>query len=107
MVQVHIGPNTLGAESQIPCFQLFFADRVCRFSGNWYIFVFLGVLLLWRLGVDIWATVGAMETVNIIFFSRKYRWSMMFYTLGSTIDLTIAISLCYFLLKPRKTSIKQ
>jgi hypothetical protein len=107
MVQVRINPNALGAESQIPCFQLFFADRVRRFSGNWYIFIFLGVLSLWRLGVGIWATVGAMETANIIIFGRKYRWSMMFYALGSTIDLTIAISLCYFLLKHRKTSIKK
>ena len=87
--------------------QLFFADRVRRFSGNSYIFICCSTLSLWRLGVGIWATVKAMEMPNIIFFSRKYRLAMMFYALGSTIDLTIAVSLCYLVKKHRKSPFKR
>jgi len=87
--------------------QLFFADRVRRLAGNLYIAGFCAILSLWRLGVGTWATVGAMENANIIIFNEKYRWTMMFYALGTTIDLTIASSLCYFLAKHRRTSIKK
>jgi hypothetical protein len=76
-------------------------------AGNLYIAGFCCILSVWRLGVGIWATVGAMEIPNIIVFNEKYRWSMMFYALGTTIDLTIAFSLVYFLAKHRKTSIKK
>src|ERR1700685_2124908 len=86
---------------------MFFADRVRRISETLYITVFCIILSSWRLGVDVWTTVGAIENANIIIFNEKYRWSMMFYALGSTIDLTIAFSLCYFLAKHRKTSIKR
>jgi len=59
------------------------------------------------LGIGIWATVATMEDPNIIAFNEKYRWSVMFYALGTIIDFTIAVSLCYFLAKLRKTSIKR
>jgi len=87
--------------------QMFFANRVRRFTGKPHIAIFCYVLIVWRVGVGMVAAAGAMENTNIIVFKAKYKWIMMFYALGTTIDLTIAISLCYSLIKHRKTSIKK
>jgi hypothetical protein len=84
-----------------------FVNRVRRFSGNLYIAVFCWVLTAVRLGIGAWATVVTGEDPNIITFDQKYRWSMMFFVLGTTIDFTVAISLCYFLANLRRTSIKR
>jgi predicted membrane protein len=60
-----------------------------------------------RLGLGIWAMVGALETTNLFVFNRKYRLSMMFYALGTVIDFTIAVSLVCLLMKHRKSSFKK
>jgi hypothetical protein len=54
-----------------------------------------------------WATVGALEETNIIIFNNKYKWTLLVYALGTAIDLTNAVSLCYFLAKHRKMAIKK
>jgi hypothetical protein len=76
-------------------------------SGNPYIAIFCWVLTVWRLGIGAWATVATTEDPNIIDFNKQYRWSMMFFVLGTAIDFTVAVSLCYFLAKLRETSIKK
>ncbi|KIM86125.1 hypothetical protein PILCRDRAFT_5187 [Piloderma croceum F 1598] len=87
--------------------QLFFADRIRRFSGRSFIAVCCWILTFWRLGLGIWAMVGALKTMNLYVFNRKYRLSMMFYALGTAIDLTIAVSLVCLLMKHSKSSFKK
>jgi hypothetical protein len=62
-------------------------------------------MTIWRLGTGIWATVGALESRNLFVFNRRFGLSLMFYALGTALDLTISISLCYLLAKHRKMSL--
>src|ERR1700729_144736 len=103
MVQVSINLNVLGSDNQIYPLRCSLPIALVGFRKHHILPSFAS---LYRPG-DWGLVYGPPPERWIIIFNDKYRWSMMFYSLGSTIDLTIAFSLCYFLTKHRKTSIKR
>jgi hypothetical protein len=103
-----VDPNTSGAHNQIYARSYSLPIAFVDFLEIHLFSSVCGALSLEKTGVvnGIRTTIGATENPNII-FHEKYRWSMTFYALGSTIDRIIDISLLFPVLFPRETLIKK
>jgi len=90
-----------------PLVQAWFAYRVLKFSGSFYIPIACWFLSALRCASTIAVAVEAIQAAggDVIEFERTYRWLLIFIlTVGAAVDILIAASLCYYFRKHAKKS---
>jgi hypothetical protein len=103
LVQVSRLPGILNAMDNRKHLQIFFANRVRVLSGRVSIFYLCGLLTLLRFACSMGMLVLTyMQGLAIL--QVKYRWLMATaLSLGATVDIVIAVSMCYCLWQLRNS----
>ncbi|KZP10132.1 hypothetical protein FIBSPDRAFT_852030 [Athelia psychrophila] len=88
-----------------PLVQAWFAYRVLKFSGSFYIPVLCWFLSAMRCASTISVAVEALQGGNVAAFEHTYRWLLIFIlAIGAAVDILIAASLCYYFRQHGKRS---
>lgn len=78
--------------------QAWFAYRVLRFSGQFYIPVICWFLSFLRCVATFTVAIAAIQAPSIVDFIHKWKWLLIFIlTVGAAVDIIIAASLCFYL----------
>ncbi|KAF7964569.1 hypothetical protein HWV62_5600 [Athelia sp. TMB] len=83
-----------------PVVQAWFAYRVLKFSGSFYIPVACWFLSALRCASTISVAIEALQGGEVRAFEETYRWLLIFIlAVGAAVDILIAASLCYYFRK--------
>ena len=83
-----------------PVVQAWFAYRVLKFSGSFYIPVACWFLSALRCASTISVAIEALQGGEVRAFEDTYRWLLIFIlAVGAAVDILIAASLCYYFRK--------
>ena len=91
-----------------PMVQSFFAYRIRRFSDSYYVATFCWALSLLRIVGAIWLFTVLRKSPSTEYFYKYYSWLVtMVYATGALVDVVIAVSMCWYLARMRKLSVKE
>jgi hypothetical protein len=91
-----------------PLCQAWFAYRVRKLSGKYYIPVFCWFLSFLRCIATVALGVEALRASSLLGFEVQFKWLLTFIlSVGAGVDVIIAFSLCIYLRQHRTTSFKR
>lgn len=97
---VHLSDTAIHSSSHSN--QAFFAHRVHAVSGQLPIPVFCWIVLFLRFVAIIILGIAAFLMTDLVQFTTQWRWGFYFVLIASAVvDVTIAVSLCYYLIQKR------
>jgi len=89
-----------------PAVQAFFAKRVAKCFDRPYLAIVCWTMIFIRLISSMWLTALSLNRLTMALFEAKWKWVLTAgLILEAFVDLLIAASLCYFLLKSRRQSV--
>jgi hypothetical protein len=89
-------------------FQVFFADRVRIVSGKKHIAIVCWFLSSLRFIGSIFAAVKGFQMVTLAQYEAEWKWLLTtVLAVGAAVDVTVAVSLCYYLNQQKTGSLKR